>query len=296
MSDTKDQKSKRRTSHHAHFEDETLDDHSSHATQQHNEDESHHHHHHHHHIDPDEFHSLKTISFDANEHNHVPHVGRHFVNPTMETSLLSMMAGDGDEVIDEHDSTAVDSAQKQHPRRASLTLRPIGPGTQPFVGRASTVTGRSSRTSQATRPTPPPQQIDQQGNPATEITIERAVYYDTIIDAVAQGLDETKAIDLGQKARARAKEIHDKARQRITEEHERIAREYMERERERERQEEAQRKKLETEQMLQQQQQQQQIAPEYAINSDRLSVTIENATPRWPDEIHSESHPHTISD
>ncbi|KAI9346523.1 hypothetical protein BDR26DRAFT_954700 [Obelidium mucronatum] len=178
----------------------------------------------------------------------------------------------------------------------SFSLKPVsGIRESTTSGRASVPTApRTSRVSQSNRTypaPPPPPQVP--GNPATEISIERAVYYDTLNEAIGQGLDETRAIDLGVKARARAKEIHDKARQRIAEEHERIAREYMERERERERQEELQRKKLETEQLLQQQQQQQQINPQYAINSDLLTETIENATPRWPDDIHASHHPYT---
>ncbi|KAJ3137895.1 CorA metal ion transporter [Physocladia obscura] len=123
-----------------------------------------------------------------------------------------------------------------------------------------------------------------------EGSVEKAVYYDAVTDAIASGVEESRAFELGHHARARAKEIHERIRQRAAEERDRQEREASNRiQQEKENAQEIQRTAA--------------VAAAvaatadanshgYKINSSILTSKIMNATPRWPDDIHAPTHPH----
>ncbi|KAJ3237878.1 hypothetical protein HDU81_008788 [Chytriomyces hyalinus] len=129
-----------------------------------------------------------------------------------------------------------------------------------------------------------------------EGSYEKAVYYDAIVHASQEGYDDTRAIEMGREARTRAKEIHARIRQRAQEDADRANASLA-----LQRQEEARQQQLEMDQLKQQQQQahisvtlrENKSAPVYEIQSSKLSETIANASPRWPEDIHSPMHPYT---
>ncbi|KAI8616926.1 hypothetical protein BC830DRAFT_1167426 [Chytriomyces sp. MP71] len=129
------------------------------------------------------------------------------------------------------------------------------------------------------------------GNPVIETSIERAAYYDAISEAVEQGIDDNRAIEIGVAARARAKEIHQRLRLRAQEDAERHAREAADRAREQTRAEEeaARRQALLARLAVQAASDEN----KYKIEARVLTETIANASPRWPDDIRSLGHPFT---
>ncbi|KAJ3408930.1 hypothetical protein HDU80_003893 [Chytriomyces hyalinus] len=127
-----------------------------------------------------------------------------------------------------------------------------------------------------------------------EGSYEKAVYYDAIVHASQDGYDDIRAIEMGREARTRAKEIHARIRQRAQEDADRANASLA-----LQRQEEARQQQLEMDQLKLQQQQQAHVSvtlrenPVYEIQSSKLSETIANASPRWPEDIHSPMHPYT---
>ncbi|KAJ3357568.1 hypothetical protein HDU83_006294 [Entophlyctis luteolus] len=151
--------------------------------------------------------------------------------------------------------------------------------------------GRLSVTTQRTGGRHPPAPLTPPANaaPAVEATLEKAVFYDALNDAVASGVDDARAVEMGHHARARAKEIHERMRQRAADERERAALAALSAATAAATAADV----FVTVPSIVSTAPPSASAPAYPIFSSALSEAIACAEPQWPTDIHAKAHPYT---